>query len=180
MTVSDDVSGLRAWPHEGWPHEGWPHDGGSRARRPLAVGPMRQRLARLPRPLRFLGVGGVGLLTDLGVFTAIPQHLDHPLIVRLVSLAIATLVTWRLNRAITFATSGRRQPAEALRYAVVTAVAQGTSYAVFALLVLTVLGALPQAAAVIGAAIAAVVSYNGHRLYAFAPIAASRSGVIEP
>ncbi|RAI45191.1 GtrA family protein [Rhodoplanes roseus] len=136
-------------------------------------------LGRIPRPLRFLGVGAIGLLTDLAVFTAIPQHLTHPLRVRLVSLAVATLVTWQLNRLVTFQKSGRRAHAEAVRYAVVTAVAQGTSYAVFAVLVLTVLGFLPQAATVIGAAIAAAVSYNGHRLYAFAPIAASRSGVIE-
>lgn len=143
-------------------------------------GRVRRLVARLPRPLRFLGVGGIGLVVDLAVFTAIPQHLDHPLAVRLVSLAVATLVTWRLNRAVTFARSGRRVHAEAMRYAVVTAVAQGTSYAVFAVLVLTVLGFLPQAATVIGAATAALVSYNGHRLYAFAPTAATRSGVIEP
>ena len=141
---------------------------------------LRRLVARLPRPLRFLGVGAVGLLTDLSVFTAIPQHLDHPLVVRLVSLAVATVVTWRLNRALTFDRSGRRQHAEAVRYVVVTAVSQGTSYAVFALLVLTVLGFLPQAATVIGAAVAALVSYNGHRLYAFAPIAATRTGVLEP
>lgn len=175
MTVTDDVSGLGAWRRDGFSRES-----GSRPGGPRGVDTVRRLLGLVPRPLRFLGVGGVGLVTDLGVFTAIPHHLDHPLIVRLVSLALATLVTWRLNRLVTFAESGRRQHAEALRYVVVTLIAQGTSYAVFALLVLTVLGALPQAAAVIGAAIAAVVSYNGHRLYAFAPIAASRSGVIEP
>jgi putative flippase GtrA len=145
-----------------------------------ASGPIGRLAARVPRPLRFLGVGAVGLFTDLAVFTAIPQHLEHPLRVRLVSLAVATLVTWQLNRTVTFARSGRRAHAEAVRYAVVTAVAQGTSYAVFAVLVLTVLGFLPQAATVIGAAVAALVSYNGHRLYAFAPIAAPRSGASEP
>ena len=88
---------------------------------------------------------------------------------RLVSLAGATLVTWRLNRALTFDRSGRKQHDEAMRYAMVTALAQGTSYAVFAALVLSVLGALPQVALVIGAAAGAVVSYNGHRLFAFAP-----------
>ncbi|MFL9827600.1 GtrA family protein [Rhodoplanes sp. SY1] len=170
MTVNDEVSGLAAWPREAGAQPAGSRTG-------ALVGGL---IERLPRPLRFLGVGGVGLLTDLAVFTAIPQHLDHPLTVRLVSLAVATLVTWRLNRLVTFERSGRRQHAEAMRYAVVTLVAQGTSYGVFALLVLTLLGALPQAATVIGAAIAAVVSYNGHRLYAFAPIAASPSGVIEP
>jgi putative flippase GtrA len=56
-----------------------------------------------------------------------------------------------------------------MRYALVTTVAQGTSYAVFAVLVLTVLAWLPQAAIVAGAAVGALISYNGHRLFAFAP-----------
>ena len=38
----------------------------------------------------------------------------------------------------------------------------------FATLVMTVLGSLPQAAILIGAGLAAVVSYNGHRVFSFA------------
>ena len=93
----------------------------------------------------------------------------RPLLMRLFSLAAATLVTWRLNRALTFDRSGRHQGEEAMRYAAVTAVSQGTSYAVFAALVLTAFGGLPQAALVIGAVAGAIVGYNGHRLFAFAP-----------
>lgn len=130
--------------------------------------PLHRLIALVPRPLRFLGVGAVGLVTDLTVFTVIPAHVQHPLLVRLISLAVATVVTWRLNRALTFDRSGRHQADEALRYAAVTAVAQGTSYGVFAALVLTVMRSYPQAAAIIGAAVAAIVSYNGHRLFAFA------------
>jgi len=125
-------------------------------------------IARLPRPLRFIGVGGLGLVTDLGIFSLLAAQGFDPLLVRLVSLPCATLVTWRLNRAFTFDRTGRHQGHEAMRYAVVTATAQGTSYAVFAALVLTVLGGLPQAALLIGAAVGAFVSYNGHRLFAFA------------
>jgi putative flippase GtrA len=136
---------------------------------PRRVGdPLRLLAERLPRPLRFLGVGGLGLVTDFCVFTILIGYAPRPLAMRLVSLACATLVTWRLNRALTFDRSGRRQSDEAMRYGVVTLAAQGTSYAVFAALVLTVLGWLPQAALVIGAAVAAVVSYNGHRLFSFA------------
>jgi putative flippase GtrA len=124
---------------------------------------------RIPQPVRFLGVGAIGLSVDLAVFTAIPAHADHPLAVRLIAIAVATLVTWRLNRALTFRASGRRQHAEAARYMIVTTLAQGTSYAVFAFLVLYVFSFLPQTATVIGAAIGAIVSYYGHRLYAFAP-----------
>ncbi|MGB9364861.1 MAG: GtrA family protein [Xanthobacteraceae bacterium] len=131
--------------------------------------PLRALAEYLPRPFRFLGVGAIGLTTDICVFTLLMGYAPRPLVMRLFSLAVATLVTWRLNRALTFDRSGRPQGEEALRYAAVTAAAQGTSYAVFAALVLTVLGTFPQAAIVIGAAIGALVAYNGHRLFAFAP-----------
>jgi putative flippase GtrA len=124
---------------------------------------------RLPRLVRFAVVGGVGLLADLAVFTAVAGFGHHPLAARLASLGVATLVTWRLNRMLTFARSNRAQSDEAMRYLAVTAVAQGTSYVVFATLVLTALAALPQAALIGGAAAGALVSYNGHRLFAFAP-----------
>jgi putative flippase GtrA len=132
--------------------------------------PLRTLAERLPRPVRFLGVGGLGLLTDFCVFTILMGFAPRPLLMRLFSLAAATVVTWRLNRALTFDRSGRRQHHEALRYAAVTIAAQGTSYAVFAALVLTMFGWLPQAALFIGAAVGAIVSYNGHRLFAFAKV----------
>lgn len=133
----------------------------------------RALAARLPRPFRFIIVGCTGLAVDLGLFTAIVAYAHHPLIVRLITLAIATFVTWRLNRAFTFARSHRPQYHEAMRYVAVTALAQGTSYIVFATLVLTVLAWLPQAALMSGALVGAFVSYNGHRLFAFAPRAAA-------
>lgn len=131
--------------------------------------PLRALAEYLPRPFRFLGVGALGLTTDVCVFTILMGFAPRPLLMRLFSLAAATLVTWRLNRALTFDQSGRHQGEEALRYASVTAISQGTSYAVFAALVLTVLAWLPQAAIIIGAATGALVAYNGHRLFAFAP-----------
>jgi putative flippase GtrA len=141
------------------------------AARPAAgvADPLRARAERLPRPLRFLAVGGLGLTADFCVFTILMGYAPRPLLVRLVSLALATLVTWRLNRALTFDHSGRHPGEEALRYAAVTAASQGTSYAVFAALVLTVAATLPQAALLAGAVVGAVVGYNGHRLFAFAP-----------
>lgn len=131
--------------------------------------PVRRFVEVLPRPLRFLGIGSLGLITDLAVFTVVIAHGLPPLAARLVSLALATLVTWRLNRALTFDRSGRRQASEAMRYAAVTAVAQTVSYVVFAILVLTVLAALPQLAIVTGAAAGALVSYFGLALFTFRP-----------
>jgi putative flippase GtrA len=139
---------------------------------------VRRIAGRLPRPLRFLLVGGIGLVTDLSIFTLIVLQGFHPLSARALSLAVATLVTWRLNRALTFGRSGRHQSEEALRYAAVTAVAQGTSYTVFAILVLTLLSSLPQAAVLAGAAAGALIAYNGHRLFAFAPRKTSTTALL--
>lgn len=136
-----------------------------------AVAPSRLRtlIARIPRALRFLGVGALGLVTDIVLFTALAWQGMHPLLAGFLALVAATVLTWRLNRAFTFERSGRHQGEEAMRYAAVTAVAQGTSYVVFAILVITALAALPQAAIIAGAAAGALISYNGHRLFAFAP-----------
>jgi putative flippase GtrA len=132
-------------------------------------------LARAPRPLRFLFVGSLGLLVDLSIFTLISWCGVHPLVARLGSLAVATVATWRLNRAFTFDRSGRSQGEEAMRYVVVVVLAQTTSYAVFAALVLSVASRLPQAAVIAGAAVGALMSYTGHRLFAFAPRTQSQS-----
>jgi putative flippase GtrA len=130
---------------------------------------IRRLVEIVPRPLRFLAVGAIGLFTDLAVFTALTLQWPHPLLARFVSLAFATFITWRLNRALTFDRSGRLQGEEAVRYVAVSATAQGASYAVFAVLVLTVLACVPQAAVLAGAVIGAVIAYNGHRLFAFKP-----------
>jgi putative flippase GtrA len=144
--------------------------------------PARRKLGALlqrhRRPLSFMVVGGLGLATDVALFTLMAMHGMHPLVAGFLALVAATFVTWRLNRTFTFDRSGRHQGEEAMRYAAVTAVAQGTSYAVFAALAVTVLAALPQAAILVGAAIGAVISYNGHRLFAFAPRGAF-SGKVE-
>jgi len=131
--------------------------------------PVRGLFAILPRPVRFLGVGGLGLIVDLAVFTLIIAHAFNPLLARLGSLAMATLVTWRLNRALTFDRSGRHAADEAFRYAAVAAAAQAVSYGVFAVLVIGLLAALPQLAVIVGAAAGALVSYSGQAGFAFRP-----------
>lgn len=140
-----------------------------RAHRSIETDKIRQVAKRLPRPLRFLAIGGLGITTDIGFFTLFASHGADALVARALSLAMATLVTWRLNRHLTFERSGRNQSSEAMRYFAVTVTAQATSYAIFALLVISIIPTLPQLAIIVGAAIAAFVSYNGHRLIAFAP-----------
>lgn len=138
--------------------------------RAMAAGdPLRKHLEALPRPVRFLAVGGLGLITDLSVFSALIVHGPNPLAARIVSLAVATLLTWRLNRALTFDHSGRRPADEAMRYATVAVAAQAVSYSVFAVLIVAALSAIPQLAVLVGAAAGALVSYSGQALFAFRP-----------
>ena len=143
--------------------------GGATSAHADAADPVRRLVEILPRPFRFLGVGGLGLVTDLAVFTLVIGQGLNPLVARLVSLAAATLVTWRLNRALTFDRSGRHAADEAMRYAAVAGFAQAVSYTAFAVLVMTVCAAVPQLAVLIGAGVGALVSYFGQALFAFRP-----------
>src|SRR5260370_1326203 len=97
--------------------------------------PVRRFFAVLPRPLRFLGVGGLRLIPDLAVSTLTTPPPPPPLLGRLASPAIAARVPGRLTRALPSAHRGRRPADEAMRYAAVAASAQAVSYAVFAALV---------------------------------------------
>ena len=130
----------------------------------LAAGPLR-----LPAGLvAFLGVGVVGLLTDLSILWTL-EHAGLPMwAARAVSLTVATLVTWALNRRHTFASSGRSAHHEALRYAGVALVAQSVNY----LAGLSLAAALPHlphtACAFAGAVVATLFSYTGQRFFTFA------------
>ena len=119
-------------------------DGGDLAAALVETDKIRQLAQWLPRPLRFLAVGALGLTTDIGFFTLAASFGTHPILARAFSLGVATLVTWRLNRNLTFDRSGRHQSSEAMRYVAVTATAQATSYAIFAVLVLSVMSSLPR------------------------------------
>jgi putative flippase GtrA len=118
--------------------------------------------------MRFGCVGMAGLTADLTCFTALHEYGVSALVARVFSLAFATLVTWRLNRAVTYADSGRAQRGEAFRYLCVTAMAQGFSYLVFAILIHAFPSLMPQLALMAGALSAALISFEGHRIFSFA------------
>ena len=134
--------------------------------------PFLSRLSLATGPSRFLAVGLVGLTVDTVAFQLALAAGLEPAWARLCSLAVATMVTWTLNRRFTFARTGRRRRVELARYAVVTTGAQGFSYGVF-LTLITVAPALdPQLSMWIGAGLAAVGSYLGQRLFTFAAVPA--------
>jgi len=137
---------------------------------PALVRLARRALSLAPRGLgRFLIVGVGGLTVDIAVLWLMERAgLGHA-VARAISLGVATVVTWALNRQFTFGDSGRDARAELGRYALVALVAQSVNYLVF----LGVCAAWPMVnhslAAFGGAVVATVFSYSGQRFFTFAP-----------
>lgn len=118
--------------------------------------------------MAFLSVGVTGLAVHTGIFTLLYHVGVESNAAWLCALAAATLLTWTLNRKLTFAASGRKRGAEALRYVLVTAVAQGVSFGVF-LAAGRFLPFMPATLDVpLGAAVATIFSYTGQRFFTFA------------
>jgi putative flippase GtrA len=116
---------------------------------------------------RFLCVGLVGLGVDAGLFSLLYGQGSGAPVARAASLAVATLVTWSLNRAFTFGPSHRRAFVEALRYAGVALLAQGFNYLTFLGLLHVTGAAHPLRTLVATAVMTAAFSFMGQSLFAF-------------
>lgn len=118
---------------------------------------------------RFLGVGAIGFIIDSSTFAILDLAGLVPAVSRALSIGLATLVVWLLNRRFTFARSGRRSAVEGSLYAAVAFTAQGLSYAVFLVLIYAVPDVPRAVSFVFGCGIGAVVGFAGHHLLTFAP-----------
>jgi putative flippase GtrA len=133
-----------------------------------------ERAERLGLPIpkdfhKFLAVGLVGLVVDLGLFSLLEVVGIPFLWARAISLPVATCATWLLNRRHTFAATGRKAHDEALRYILVTGVAQSVNYVIM-LAAASLFHDLPHVvAAFAGSVVATLFSYTGQRYFTFAP-----------
>ncbi|MDP3172883.1 MAG: GtrA family protein [Phenylobacterium sp.] len=127
--------------------------------------------AMIPKGLpAFVAVGCAGLATDLVVLWSLERLGAAPAVARVGSLAYATLMTWTLNRRVTFAPSRRIPLHELTRYAGVAVAAQGLNLLIF-LRIIDLAPNLPHAlAALSGAVTAAAFSYTGQRFFTFRPV----------
>jgi putative flippase GtrA len=95
-------------------------------------GPSRQTLRHYGG---FLLAGGLAFVTDVGVFQLFNVLLSvAPLMARPVSISIAMIVSWAINRTITFPTTSPPTLAEFLHFAAFAWAAAAFNYAVFAAL----------------------------------------------
>ncbi len=153
--------------------------------------PARRLLERAPKGLAaFLSVGVTGLAVHMALVGVLSRVIAAgfgagAVAVRLgrepafsfnpsqslawwTALAVATFVTWRLNRRFTFASAGRASASEIRRYIGVTLVAQGVSFSVFTLVGAFAAWFPPSLAVLPGAVVATLFSYTGQRFFTFA------------
>jgi len=115
----------------------------------------------------FVLAGGSAFLVDVGTLEALRGVGVPPLIGRLLSISVAMVVSWMINRSVTFAVPGPPSFREFLHFAAVAWISSAVNYSVFA----AILFARPETAAVaaivVATAIAMIVSYLGMRLGVF-------------
>ncbi len=81
----------------------------------------------------FLLAGSLAFVTDVGVFQLLHAGLTiAPLIARPLSISVAMVVSWALNRTLTFPVAGPPRLSEFLHFAALAWVAAAFNYAVFA------------------------------------------------
>jgi putative flippase GtrA len=116
--------------------------------------------------LRFGVVGAIGFLVDAGVLQLLIALGCGPVASRAVSIPVAVLATWLLNRTFTFA-AAQAGPAwtSFMRYCGVSALGAGVNFALYTLLVIASMQPIFALAA--GSIAAMFVNYLGSRHFAF-------------
>ncbi len=116
---------------------------------------------------RFALVGTLGFVVDAGItLTLIHRGID-PFTARFFSIALAMMVTWRLNRALTFGSSDTSQAREGMRYFTVAIVAAIANYAIYAGLLLAVPAISPLIALILAIGTVTILSFLGYRHLVF-------------
>lgn len=117
---------------------------------------------------RFLIVGFLATIIDIGGMVVLIELGMGPLSARAISLPAAMLAAYQMNRTYTFGASGRSRTEELLRYMSVTLVAAAANYGVFAGLLEMRPTMWPSLAAAIGLGLSMWVSFFGYQFFAFA------------
>lgn len=119
------------------------------------------------RFVRFALIGGIGFIVDAGGLLLMMQAELNAFLARVVSIALAMLVTWRLNRAITFGASHDGQLREGARYALVALGVAGLNYTIYAALLLAIPACPPLIATALSTGACMIISFAGYGRFAF-------------
>jgi putative flippase GtrA len=118
--------------------------------------------------LRFLAVGSVGLVIDVGVLLLFLRFTPvGPFGARAVGIAAAVTATWMLNHKFTFGRSGQSLAVEGFRYGSVGIVSALVNYAIYTALLVSIPVLRPIVALVLASAAATAFNFFGYSRFVF-------------
>lgn len=127
-----------------------------------------QRVSRARHYGGFLAAGLTALATDAAILTLLTDAAGlSPYLARIASISVAMVVSWQINRRITFAVTAPPSLHEFSRFAAVSWGAQAINYIAFAALITWLPGLWPVWALIAASALAMFVSYAGFRFGVF-------------
>lgn len=116
----------------------------------------------------FILAGSLAFLTDAAILEGLTRFAGlSPFLARPIGISIAMVVSWLINRTLTFAMRSPPSLAEFLQFAAVVWTAQLVNYLVFCAILIAVPGTAPFAALVLACLVAMFVSYTGYRFGVF-------------
>jgi putative flippase GtrA len=115
----------------------------------------------------FLIAGLLALAADLLILEALILVGSHPLIGRIFAISIAMVVSWLINRTVTFAMPGPPSLREYLRFAAVSWTSQAVNYSIFGAILILRPSVSPLLAVVLASMVSMFVSYFGFRYGVF-------------
>lgn len=139
---------------------------------------MRQRLAAALRPVLanayrrhyggFVLAGGLAFATDASILEVLTRFAGmSPFLARIFGICAGMVVSWLVNRTVTFAMRTPPRVSEFLKFAAVAWSAQAVNYAVFAAILLAAPATPPFGALVAACFVAMFFSYTGYRFGVF-------------
>jgi putative flippase GtrA len=122
----------------------------------------------MKRLASFVVVGGIGFVADAAALALLLRMTPvGPFAGRLLSIAFALVVTWLLNRSLTFGQSSRRLAIEGARYGGIGLATSLVNYLVYAALLFALPQTLPLVALAVGSLVAMALSFLGYSRLVF-------------
>jgi putative flippase GtrA len=115
--------------------------------------------------IRFVVVGTIGFTVDGGITWLLVRAGVPPLVARIPALASAILVTWLLNRSLTFRVAAPKSRAELMRYVTVALSSAFLNFVVYGALV--AIGVEPLLAVALATMLLLAYSFFAYRRVVF-------------
>lgn len=123
---------------------------------------------RVRKLASFVVAGASGFAVDAGLLHLLITYTAiGPYVARVISMAIAMMVTWQINRNFTFEGSGRTAVDEGVRYTFIGVLGAVMNYAVYATVIFSFPLIQPVAAVVAASLAAMIFSYFGYSRFVF-------------